>query len=82
MIKIAILAMLLLAGPSVAQQQQRPATLPEMNGAAAALADQVQAIRDMHLRAEMKAAALAEENAKLRAQVQELEKKSEAKKPK
>jgi hypothetical protein len=68
-------ALILATSPAFAQQQ--PPTPAEMRGIAAALSAQVDAARNLHLQSEAKAATLAEENAKLRARVQELEKLAE-----
>jgi hypothetical protein len=71
-----ILLALLLASPTFAQQQ-RPMTPVEMTGALAAAVEQGNIARAMHLQAEAKAAGLADELAKAKALIKELEQKPE-----
>lgn len=66
------LGILLLSSTMAVAQQPSPT---EMRGAFNAALAQANTIRDMHIASEAKLAVLTEENVKLKAQVQELEKK-------
>lgn len=76
-------AILALATPALAQQPPRPATPAELQAAASALNAQVDAIRGLHIQAEIDSAkraaqlgaqirGLSDENAKLQAEIKEL----------
>lgn len=71
--RIAIILLSLLSSPALAQQ---PPSVAEMRAAVSASMAQTDAIRNLHIQAEAKAGALAEENARLKAKVRELENKT------
>lgn len=72
-----VLAALLVLSAAPALAQQRPATPAELQGVIAALSAQVDATRNLHIQAEAKAAGLAEEVARLKAQIDEMGKRAE-----
>lgn len=67
------LILALLSTSASAQQQPRPATAVEMNGAMQAAIEQGNIARSMHIQAEAKAAGLADELTKAQARIKELE---------
>ncbi len=67
-----VLAVALLATPAFAQQ--RPPTAAELQGIVVGLSAQIDSLRNLHIQAEAKAATLAEENATLKKQIEELKK--------
>jgi len=69
-------AVLALIVCSAAHAQQRQMTPVELQGAIAAALAQGEAARGMHIQAEAKAAALADENAKLKAEIEDLNRKA------
>lgn len=78
MIRALAVALLLLASPALAQQQPDPAA---MQKAIQALQAQRNAALDQAAGAQVQAATLAEENTKLKAQIEELKKKAAADTP-
>lgn len=70
--RVAPLIVFLVFAPSASAQQQP--TLAELRGALSSAIAQADAIRNLHIAAEVEAAGMAEQIATLRAWIQELEK--------